>query len=76
MAYLIRDWRCPDCGYVHEEFTKASEVFTTCPACGGGSCAVKLAMPKIANMRMGVDPAGCPTAAAKWEKAHKTRKAP
>ena len=63
----IYDFMCRE-GHIFEVFTKHS---TDAQICKCGAVAYnKPAMPKIGNIRMGVDPHGCPTAADKWAKAH------
>lgn len=71
MSRVIRDWRCPDCGYVHEQMTLRGVEYTECPQCGQDQCLPMVSAPKLATIRMGADP-DFPTAADKWARAHKS----
>lgn len=59
------------CGnsHIHEVFTKDITEQHLCPICNTVSV-YKPTMPHIGQMKMGLDPKGCPTAADKWAKAH------
>lgn len=63
----IYDFICTN-GHVEEHIQKTPYCTPICD-CGAESV-YKPTMPYIANMRMGADPHGCPTAADKWAKAH------
>lgn len=64
----IFDYLCIN-GHIEEHITKDPYHVFKCSICNE-LAVYKPTMPHIGQMKMGIDPQGCPTAADKWAKAH------
>jgi putative FmdB family regulatory protein len=68
---ILYDFECPQCGAITEDMVKSDVRQTPCPECG--SAANRLISTPRFDPRMGLDPEGNPTMAARWAKVRKDR---
>jgi len=70
---LLFDWLCECCNKTHEALEYSSKKIRTCPNCQAPDAKRQLSTPRF-DIRMGCDPTGNPTMAAKWARQHEQAK--
>lgn len=69
--FILFDFECQSCQHVFDDMVKPDVHSAPCPRCAGDSKRL-ISAPRL-DPRMGLDLAGNPTMAAKWEKIRKDR---
>lgn len=74
MSLIVRDFECLECGHKYDAVVQRHVRVMHCPVCHD-MAVDRPSAPKLAYLRMGVDPT-MTTAADKWAKAHAPRRTP
>lgn len=71
----IHDFRCRDCGSIHDALVKADELMHTCPECNGMADRVILRAPGLNYLAMGTQENVSPEFQKRFDKIHSDQKA-
>lgn len=70
---IMYEWQCEHCEHQFDELEHSNVFSVECHKCGKQSKRL-ISTPRLDWRNMGLDAAGCPTAAARWAKAHEQAK--